>query len=319
MWLWPGGHGGGAAGDAVQLSPGPAHCLQCVYHSAGGRPSVRPPHQHLHPAPCGSRQQHPQSQLRLRVSPREDAPLYWAGLGLFHRSGDPSVPGRGGAPLLDKVLAGWLWDTTRVSPSSPQAELQLSCGSAQPQRLAGGFGLHHHHGASWIDLCGVHHSLLPLASAAQNRAAPSGDRGTAQNQGAAGRPRARPAGGVRSRDALRFAQCSIAWLFKITSTLKLLESFGLIFCFLLRGNALLPGGTITCVETEKDLQQKGTRLQDFYRKGYLFCISLGCRSFGLVFKCHFLFPCLLIYKNGYRRVACFNIVCLFLFLFAVPS
>ncbi len=69
-----------------------------------------------------------------------------------------------------------------------------------------------------------------------------------------------------------------------------------------------------------------SKLRKIYsKKAHVYKISTAraiyfdCRSFGLVFKCHFLFPCLLIYKNGYHRVACFNIICLFHFLFAVPS
>lgn len=191
QWLWPlpwwclptGCYGGSGAGDEVWLCSCSADRLQRLHNHPGGGAPFCSADQHLHSAQRGGGQQHPQSKLCQRVTPRAHAPLHRAGVGLFHGSGNPPVSGWGGSALLDQIPpSGFQRSTT--SNRGPQ--------DRSKQWLAGGPRVHHHHGPGGCDLLGVHCSLLPLSSSPQDGTPPPGDRRTPQDQSSAGWPRESP-------------------------------------------------------------------------------------------------------------------------------
>uniref|UniRef100_A0A8C6JL12 Uncharacterized protein n=1 Tax=Melopsittacus undulatus TaxID=13146 RepID=A0A8C6JL12_MELUD len=122
-----------------------------------------------------SSEQHPQPELHQRVPTRAHASLHRAGLGLLHRAGDPPFPRGSCASVLDKIPACGLHPQKR---DHQRGEGQWPC------RVAVSTGLHHHHGPRGSDLCRLHHPLLPLFGAAQNRAPQPGDRRASQTESA---------------------------------------------------------------------------------------------------------------------------------------
>lgn len=80
------------------------HHVRGMHHRAGGRAHIRPDDQHVPATERGRHQQAAEHQAHPGVAARAHARIRRAGVGLLHRARAVPVPGRGGHPVLGKVL-----------------------------------------------------------------------------------------------------------------------------------------------------------------------------------------------------------------------